>query len=230
MSTNRKYDPNKEIDRFQASSKTAPPAGIPEEVAEYIGERPIVTGENPHDYDALFNRIKSIVAPADAIEWIWLKDVIDATWEARRFRHMRDQILELGRARGIKGVLQTLLQDKRLDSDFEQHIAEVGSLWMNGGVEGEAHMVEFLGRFGLEPSAIMAETFLNRSGVYEQLERLAVAADKRRDAVLQEIQRRRDTRAQVFRDAVDADAEDVPPEPRKLSGRSGNDKRKTASG
>jgi len=217
----------------QPPSRVAPPAGLPADVAEYIGERPIVTGESPQEYDALFGKIASFVVPADPVEWIWVKDIVDALWEARRFRRMRNQILELGRPRAMKLVLETLLQDKRLDHGFKEHIAELVSAWMEAGAEGEASMAEFLSRYGLEPSAIMAETFLNRSQVYDQLERLAAAADKRRDAVLREIERRRAGRAQRFQDAaniVDAESEDVPRKSRQLSAESIDDKRSAANG
>ena len=49
--------------------------------------------------------------------------------------------------------------------------------------------------------------------MFDQLERMASAADKRRDAVIREIERRRAGRAPRFRDAADiaeAETEDVP--------------------
>ncbi|HEX9881611.1 MAG TPA: hypothetical protein VJ233_12685, partial [Hyphomicrobiaceae bacterium] len=76
----------------------------------------------------------------------------------------------------------------------------------------------------------------NRAQVYEQADRMAANADKRRDGLLREIERRRAWRAQHFRDAaniVDAEAEDVTAErPRsgslQISDKSPNDKRTKA--
>jgi len=106
------------------------------------------------------------------------------------------------------------------------------------GPGGEAKMAEFLAGYGLDPSAIAAETFLNRAQVYEQADRMAANADKRRDALLCEIERRRAWRAQNFRDStniVDAEAEDVTAErPRsgslQISDKSPNDKRTKTRG
>lgn len=213
-----------------------PLPGLPEEVAQYIGNRPILRGEDPREYDALFTQIAAFVAPADQIEWIWTKDIVDAVWEARRARRIRDQTLELGRPRAMKRLAENLLQDKRATPDFNKKVSEVVSSWNGPG--GEAKMADFLAQYGLDPSAIAAETFLNRAQVYEQADRMAANADKRRDGLLREIERRRAWRAQHFRDAaniVDAEAEDVTAErPRsgslQISDKSPNDKRTKTRG
>ena len=73
-------------------------------------------------------------------------------------------------------------------------------------------MAAFLRQYDLDPSAIAAEVFMTRGQPYDQLERIAAAADRRRDALLREIERRRAGRAEQFRDAskiVDAEAEEV---------------------
>lgn len=213
-----------------------PLPGLPEEVAQYIGDRPIIRGEDPGKYDALFTQIAAFVAPADQIEWIWTKDIVDALWEARRARRMRDQTLELGRHRAMKRLAENLLQDKRATPDFTKDVSEVVSSWNGPG--GEAKMAEFLAQYGLDTSAIAAETFLNRAQVYEQADRMAANADKRRDALLREIERHRAWRAQHFRDAadiVDAEAEDVTAARSRsgslqISDKSANDKRTKTHG
>jgi hypothetical protein len=232
MSDTANSKPEKRHSQQHRPPAKAPPlAGLPEDVAEFIGERPIVRGENPQDYDALFTRIEAYIKPADPVEWIWVKNIVDATWEARRFRRMRDQVLDLGRFSAMKRIVETLRQDKRFDADFKKSTTDLVFSWIRGSAEGEAEMAKFLGQYGLEPSAIMAETFMSRSDVYDQLERLAGAADKRRDSVLREIERRRAGRAQQFRDAasvVDAEVEDVGPRRAtapQLSGGSTDDKR-----
>ena len=76
-----------ETERDQTALRPLP--GLPEEVAQYIGDRPILRGEDPRVYDALFSQIAAFVAAADQIEWIWTKDIVDAVWEARPARRAR---------------------------------------------------------------------------------------------------------------------------------------------
>lgn len=188
----------------------APLQGIPKDVAAFIGNRPIVQGEDPQQYDALFDRLAALITPADPIEWIWTKDIADAHWEARRARRFRDDILTLGRRGAMRRVAENLLEHRRCEGTFHELVEETVSDWMQP--DGEAKMAEFLRQYDLDPSAIAAEVFMTRGQPYDQLERIAAAADKRRDALLREIERRRDWRAERFRDAskiVDAEAEDV---------------------
>jgi hypothetical protein len=110
----------------------------------------------------------------------------------------------------MRRVAENLLQDKRAVPGFDKLVNKTVSTWMGPG--GEAKMAEFLAGHGLDPSAVAAEVFMNRSEPYEQLERIATGADKRRDALLRDIERRRAGRAERFREAaniVDAEAEEV---------------------
>lgn len=196
--------------RHQPPAKTQALPGIPPDVAEFIGRRPIVRGEDPSQYDVLFGRLAALISPDDAIEWIWTKDVADAHWEARRARRFRDEILDLGRLEAMRSVARNLLQNRRCEPGFDKLVADTVSAWM--GPDGEANLAEFLRQYDLDPSAIAAEAFTARGQSYDQLERIAAAADKRRDALLREIERRRGWRAERFRDAskiVDAEAEEV---------------------
>lgn len=184
--------------------------GIPKDVAEFIGNRPIVQGENPQQYDSLFGKLAAMITPGDPIEWIWTKDIADAHWEARRARRFRDQILDLGRLDAMRRVAENLLQHRRCESNFGELVANTVSDWMQP--DGEANMAAFLRQYDLNPSAIAAEVFMTRGQPYDQLERIAAAADRRRDALLREIERRRASRAEQFRNAskiVDAEAEEV---------------------
>jgi hypothetical protein len=229
MPTNSESRPEtNQAGRHQSPARLKPLPGIPQDVAEFIGGRPIVQGEDPRQYDALFGKLSGLIAPDDPIEWIWTKDIADAHWEARRARRFRDQILDLGRFKAMRRVAENLLQDKRGEPGFDKLVAKTVSSWMRP--DGEAKMAEFLAQYDLDPSAIAAEVFMTRSQPYDQLERIAAAADKRRDAVFREIERRRAWRAAQFRDAVkivDAEAEEVTGKDRGLpavSSRS-NDKR-----
>jgi len=203
-----KSKPKTKQDGRRAYPATLP--GIPKDIAEFIGRRPIVQGENPRQYDSLFGTLAALITPGDPIEWIWTKDIADAHWEAGRARRFRDEILDLGRFDAMRRVAENLLQHKRCGAGFDKLVANTVSDWTQP--DGEAKMATFLRQYDLDPSAIAAEVFMTRGQPYDQLERLAAAADKRRDDLLHEIERRRASRAEQFRDAskiVEAEAEEV---------------------
>jgi hypothetical protein len=223
--TEPRPDPN-QVGGHQSPAKTSPLSGIPQDVAVFIGDRPIVKAEDPKQYDALFGKLATLIAPEDPIEWIWTKDIADAYWEARRARRMRDQILDLGRYKAMRRVAESLLQDKRCTPDFNKLVAKTVASWMRP--DGEAKLAEFLAQYDLDPTAIAAEVFMARSQPYDQLERIAAAADRRRDAVFREIERRRAWRAEQFREGakiVDAEAEEVTGKDPGLPAVQSNDKR-----
>jgi hypothetical protein len=197
---------NLEQDNQAAKEKLLP--GIPSDVAEFVGGRPIVKGEDPEQYDKLLRKLAAFINPADPIEWIWLKGMADAHWEALRARRIRDQSLDLGRYKAMKRVTENLLQDKRSGPPFHELIAKkVASFTALGG---DAKLAEFLAQHGLDPSVIAAEAFLNRSQLYEQADRIAAAADKRRDRLFNDIARHRVGRVDGFKRATDVvDAEEV---------------------
>ena len=150
---------------------------------------------------------------------------------------MRDQIYELRRNGAMKQVVKTILQENATDAaiGIKPQAEKLVAKWIKNGPDGEAQMAEFLAKYGLDSGAILAEVFLGRSHVFDQLERMAAAADKRRDAGFREIERRRAGRAPRFRDAADiadAETEDVSAKdtalPLQLSPSSADDKRTAA--
>jgi len=185
-------------------------ATLPQDIAEFVGGRPIVKGEDPQQYDILLDKLAAFIAPADPIEWIWTKDIADALWEGRRARRIRDQILDIGRHKAMRRLAENLLQEKNCLPGFRKLVDKTVSAWM--GPAGDEKMAHFLAGHGLDPLAVAAEAFMNRSQPYELLDRIATSADKRRDALLRDIERRRTGRAKDFREAasiVDAEAEEV---------------------
>jgi hypothetical protein len=194
----------------QVPAKTATRLDLPQDIAEFVGERPIVKGEDPQQYDILLDKLAAFIAPTDPIEWIWTKDIADALWEGRRARRMRDQILDIGRYKAMRRLAENLLQEKRCVPGFQKLVDKTVSAWMGPG--GDEEVAHFLARHGLDPLAVASEAFMNRCQPYELLERIAASADKRRDALLRDIERHRAGRAKHFREAasvVDAEAEEV---------------------
>ena len=61
------------------SAKKLPPG-----VRLLCGNPPVLSSEKRKDYESLLGYMVDCVKPTDFIECLWLKDVVDHTWEIRR--------------------------------------------------------------------------------------------------------------------------------------------------
>jgi hypothetical protein len=62
---------------------------VPANVRELLGTAPLHEGEDPQQYQALLSEIARTVKPADVMEWLWVKDIVDLTWDILRYRWLK---------------------------------------------------------------------------------------------------------------------------------------------
>ncbi len=58
-----------------------PPSQRNRDLQSLLGPAPLLEGEDPTAYDELWQHVKTAVAPADAIEEVWVRDIVDLLWE-----------------------------------------------------------------------------------------------------------------------------------------------------
>jgi hypothetical protein len=71
---------------------------IPADIRDIWGDSPLLRNEDPEIYEKLAGQISQAVGPIDVIEWLWVKDVLDLSWEIRRLRRFKTMLIELERA------------------------------------------------------------------------------------------------------------------------------------
>jgi hypothetical protein len=62
---------------------------VPAHVVELLGPASLIKGENPNQYGALLSEVARTVKPADIMEWLWVKDIVDLTWDILRYRRLK---------------------------------------------------------------------------------------------------------------------------------------------
>src|SRR5262245_27929008 len=67
---------------------------VPTEIRGLLGEPPLLATESPNQYYALLIELVREVKPSDIIEWLWVKDVADLTWDILRYRRIKAAYLE----------------------------------------------------------------------------------------------------------------------------------------
>ena len=83
------------------TDKTAvkPLRSVPPDIEALFGDPPLLSTENPTLYRNMLDRYAESVAPRNIIEWLWVKDVADLSWEIPRLRRYRALSIERARER-----------------------------------------------------------------------------------------------------------------------------------
>jgi hypothetical protein len=92
-----------------------PPKGL----KHFFDDPPLVGNERREDFESFFSAIARAVKPADAIDWIMAKHVADLSWEIRRERRIKADIIRLKQ----QEVASPGLRMSRADYLREQAIA-----------------------------------------------------------------------------------------------------------
>ena len=66
-------------------------------------------GEDAAAYDELLLRISSAVRPGDIFEEIWVRDIVNLTWEALRLRRLKACLMTAGARRALELDLRPLV-------------------------------------------------------------------------------------------------------------------------
>ncbi|MFB0490883.1 hypothetical protein ABIE45_003469 [Methylobacterium sp. OAE515] len=191
------------------SGELLPP--VPAHLDFLFDERPLLSGENTEQYDALLRSIIQHVEPTDVIEAIWVKDIVNFIWEAKRLRRWRGQILEQARVKAAEELIRPALQNAdpfgldRLGGPSPDALA---AGWVIDSQVEKERVDALLQKRGLTAMNVTAHGFLMNLPAIERIDRLASLVDQRRDTLLREIERKRAHFAQQVRSAT-ADVLDV---------------------
>jgi hypothetical protein len=164
-----------------------------------LGPPPLLEGEDAIAYNALKIRILAAVKPEDAIEEMWVRDILDLLWETARLRRFKTKFMRVAAHRGVHELLRPLV-------DFDSaHELMLG--WAQRDPETVKEVKRILGIAGLDEEDIAAQTFTVKCDTFEKIDRMIMQTEARRHVVLREIDRRRDALARRLSE-VSAEIED----------------------
>ncbi len=158
-----------------------------------LGPAPLLEGEDAAAYDDLRSRFYSAVAPADVIEEIWVRDVVDLLWETIRLRRLKAKLMQSALHEGLNQLLRPLTGHWSND--------DLVNGWARRDQGAVKEVNALLKRAGLDQEAIVAHTLEVKLDVIEKIDRMIMQAEARRNAILREVDRHRDVVARRLRDA-----------------------------
>jgi hypothetical protein len=97
----------------------------PKELLRFLEDPPLVGDEKPEDYNTLFSAIVVAAEPADGIDWLYIKDIVDLTWEIRRERAIKTGVIKLKQKEVVLDLLKTTGEDP---SSLESHVYRIFSV------------------------------------------------------------------------------------------------------
>ena len=90
---------------------------IPKVILPLIENLPLLKGESSLEYYDLLAQLASEIAPCDLIEWLWVIQFLDCSWEIFRIRRFRTFLIDLQRGRALQNTIwKTLPYDFRTDN------------------------------------------------------------------------------------------------------------------
>lgn len=181
-----------------STSANPPPATAT--TMPWLPPPPLIEGENAVAYDDLLARISGTLKPADILEEIWVRDVVDLVWDAFRLRRLKAHLLAAAAHEGMAQLIGPLL---KWDHTFDLAVG-----WTLREEAAVQTVEATLAAAGLTMDAVMARTLGLKIHEIERIDRMTMAAEARRNAILREIERHRASFARTLRRAVE-DVEDA---------------------
>jgi hypothetical protein len=196
--------------RGLAPAQAAATFSLPEHIRELLGPAPLLTWESPERYERVLASMAQAVDPKDWIEWVWTKDLVDLGWEAARAR--RAQAAAVGLA--YQNALAHLMGKPRRNLIGAEHQVRIARLSAGDQKELRAFR-ETLDGMGLSPEAAGDTAYLLALDDIQPLGEIIARCEIRRDAVLREMDRRREFKLRMraalpsLDQAVDAQFDDL---------------------
>jgi hypothetical protein len=169
---------------------------LPDCLGELFGHAPTLKTEDNKAYWDFLNEVAGCLKPKDMIEWLWLKDVVDLSWEILRLRKLKITLIEIGREH-INAVIE--YERKHPDEPYYEDL-----LTQTPIRERTAEEIKFRKNQPLHDTETDSVKLLwEHIDQYERIERLLTSAELRRDRILREIELRRTELARQLRQTTD---------------------------
>ncbi|MBR1249296.1 hypothetical protein JQ609_20505 [Bradyrhizobium sp. AUGA SZCCT0169] len=153
----------------------------------------LMPGESLSDYEAIRDMIIQEIAPQSGIEWLWVADLIELSWDVIRYRMLRQKMLEVRRKDAIEAMLKRIDLPgipgafKQVAQDHTRLNAEAWQIDPDATTEIELR----LEKYGVDEGSVNAEVLVQAQELLLLFDGLIQSAQSRRILLLREINRRR---------------------------------------
>ncbi len=168
----------------------------PKQLQPFLEAVHLVGDERAEDYMSIFGAIVSSVRPADSVDWLYVKDVVDLEWDIHRERSIKTSIIELMQKDIVADLLKTTRDDP---ASVETHVYRIfaadGEIreWATSPA-ARKEINERLAARGFPASETLARAFIKGVSEIDAVDRRIASYEARKMVILREIERRRNER------------------------------------
>lgn len=192
------------------NSKSKRTPRMPQKLKSALGDPVLLRNERESAYSNLADSMAAAVHPEDNIEWVYLRDFVDAEWDLVRLRRYRAVVVNDRRGAVAAVVLGEIENPK--NNVFEQERKGLDALKVMRKPDGEINetaLRESLEIGGRDPEILLARAI--GGGLYgDSIDKMIIAAEKRRDIALRSIMLWREQKDRFGRVTVDHDTRPMP--------------------
>jgi len=174
---------------------------VPPHIQALFGNPPLLSTEDPNLYWDMLDRFAESIAPRNIIEWVWVKDIVDLSWEIARLRRYRAQQIENARCHAMEYARE------------HAHHRDLCAMDKLRLTQAQIEAPRNAPRLDTEAGSASL-LILDYLGTYETIDKLLMAAELRRDRILRELDFGRERIAPLLRkisdEVIDASADAVP--------------------
>ena len=179
---------------------------FPRDLMAALGPTPLLKFENRQVYEELVAQFAAAVTPTDGIEWLWLKDVADLSWEIIRLRRIKVALIDSVISQRMYSLLPLpeILEPRTVRTEevvpeirFNERTYRVTEEQARKAKESREKCIEerrrspYFADQARDYEGVYANAFVEKIGELNLLEKLLESAERRRDAILNQITRRR---------------------------------------
>jgi hypothetical protein len=187
------------VETVKAPSDFSDIQRCPKDLGTLFAKRPLVLGESEADYDELLSRTTAAVKPTDAIEALWIKDMVDFVWESQRLRRFKASLLMRAGRQALTNLLAKTKDAGQVNGVRVFSVPELIRAYTAGEAAAVREVEMILHRRGMDIDSLMAQALAEKLDDIERIDRLIAGADARRNRTLNELDRRRDSFARRLR-------------------------------
>src|SRR5262245_61145524 len=167
-----------------------------------LPKSPLLITESADEFDALRDAFEREIKPRGIIEQMYVHDICAIVWEILRLRRCKVVIINAAFRRALENLLVELRPPGQQDFQAGDGARKLAHAWFTDK-EAQKRVLETLGRFNLDESAIEAEAIRASSSDLELLDRMLTSLESRRDKALGCVVEYRANLAHQLRESAD---------------------------
>jgi hypothetical protein len=203
-------------------SKTEKKAAVPDvrsraavvdrpNLASLLGPPVLLAGESCETRQTLANSLREAIRPRDALEEIYLDDLIEAQWDKLRWRRAKIDLLRSSAKKGVQALIAPLVEEDPYSlQGLYKEVQDLVKKWSRRDPATLQQVEKMLQKAGHDDGAIMAQTLLVLIDKVEAIDKLISRAEARYNAAIRDINDYRVTLRQRQHEAItDADFKEL---------------------